>query len=152
MQRVARGESRPDLRERIEAAIDCHRRAAARLAARYQRELVTHHIRDGLKGKGEPARRCREYVMTRYGGDPEKLLGQDEAGAAPVDPLAWMTEEDYAMIAALKRGRGGAICGVPLDVARDGESLEPQSAASDSTTDEAGGETEAPEAESGKPD
>jgi len=103
---VANGRSRADLQDRIQDAATAHRREAHRLAARWLRSLVMRHITRGLgKDDDEPARRCREYIMTQFGGDTDKVLGLDEAAPAAAHPLDWMTDDDYAISAASTGGR-----------------------------------------------
>jgi len=80
--KIARGEARADLQPRIRAAVDCFRKEAGRLGARWLKHLVTKHIRDGLEGSSEMARKCREYAMDRF----FKAQDEDADGTAGVSP------------------------------------------------------------------
>ena len=80
--KIARGEARADLQPRIRAAVNCFRREAERLGTRWLKHLVTKHIRDGLEGNSEMARKCREYAMDRFFNAPD----EEADGAAEVSP------------------------------------------------------------------
>jgi len=63
VRRIALGEMRPELQPRIASAGDGYRREARRLGARWLRGLLARHIRDGIEGDGEHARKCREFAL-----------------------------------------------------------------------------------------
>jgi len=63
--KIAEGESRRDLRPRIAAMNRGIQEEAHRLGARWLRGLLTRHIRDGLEGTGEFARRCRKDLIDK---------------------------------------------------------------------------------------
>jgi len=70
--KIARGESRPDLQARIAAVSRGIQEESCRLGARWLRGLLTRHIRDGLEGTGEHARRCRKDLIDKLF-DPQIL-------------------------------------------------------------------------------
>jgi len=70
--RIAAGRARPDLRPRIAAIAAGIREESHRLGARWLRGLLIRHIRDGLEGDGEFARRCRKDLIDKLF-DPELL-------------------------------------------------------------------------------
>ena len=61
--KVARGEPRPELQERLGRIRHGMLDEARRLGARYSRALLHQHIKEGLTGKGETARKCREFTL-----------------------------------------------------------------------------------------
>ena len=68
--RIARGEARPELYARIQAAVQAFTEEARRLGAAWARHMMSRHIKEGLEGKGETARKCREYVLNQVLGEP----------------------------------------------------------------------------------
>ena len=62
--RIARGETRRDLQPRIAAAVRGAWSQAFRMGATWMRGLLANHIKSGIEGDGDQARRCREFAMT----------------------------------------------------------------------------------------
>ena len=60
---VANGLARPDLQPRIQAGLAAQKQAIERLGARYLRPLLAKHIKIGMEGDGQLARKCREFVL-----------------------------------------------------------------------------------------
>ncbi|GAG23811.1 unnamed protein product, partial [marine sediment metagenome] len=54
---------RPELQPRIAAAAKAHRDQALRMGARWMWGLLARHIRSGIEGDGEAARKCREFTL-----------------------------------------------------------------------------------------
>jgi len=82
---IAAGLSRRDLLPRIAAMHKGIREEAHRLGARWLRGLLTRHIRDGLEGTGEFARRCRKDLIDKLF-DPEILKRLAEPPAPEPEP------------------------------------------------------------------
>ena len=61
--RIARGEARLDLQPRIAAAVRGMWKQASRMGAAWIKGLLASHIRRGIEGDGDQARRCREFAM-----------------------------------------------------------------------------------------
>jgi len=61
--KVARGEYRRDIYERICEVLAERRRAMRTLGSHWAPEMMRVHIREGIDGKGETSRKCREYIM-----------------------------------------------------------------------------------------
>jgi len=95
---IARGDSRPDLQERIAAVTGGIRKEAHRLGARWLKGLLAQHIRDGLEGTGAHARKCREFAMTFI----ENHSDSGDARPTWRLPTPGLTDEDYEIIARLK--------------------------------------------------
>jgi transcriptional regulator with XRE-family HTH domain len=77
--RIACGTHRPDLQPRIQAATRAFLDQTQRLAAAWATQVMAKHVKEGLEGRGETARRCREYVLSQCLGDPgrtEVLVNQ----------------------------------------------------------------------------
>ena len=70
--RIASGQSRRDLQPRIAAIAGGIQEESHRLGARWLRGLLIRHIRDGMEGTGEFARRCRMDLIDKLF-DPEIL-------------------------------------------------------------------------------
>jgi len=64
--RIANGLARLDLQRRIDAVIEGIRREARRIGAKWCHALVTKHVKVGLEGDGETARKCRQYVLDSF--------------------------------------------------------------------------------------
>ena len=62
--KIARGESRRDLQPRIGAMARGMWTQAFRMGAAWIRGLLGNHIKTGIEGDGDQARRCREFAMT----------------------------------------------------------------------------------------
>ena len=62
--KVARGERRPELWRRIQMIREAMVTEARSLGARHARAQVDRHIKEGLGGKTETARKCREFALT----------------------------------------------------------------------------------------
>jgi transcriptional regulator with XRE-family HTH domain len=95
---IARGQHRPELQPRIEAISRGFLLEARMVGRRWARGLLSRHIRIGLDGEGETARKCREFVMTRF-------LGKSDVEDAPTHrPLPGLSEEELELIAQMKDG------------------------------------------------
>ena len=91
VRRIASGQTRPELQTPIHAAVRANEAEAHRLAARWFKGLLAQHIRDGIKGKGAEARKCREFVMTfiaKYGhfDDPPPPAPEPVRGLSDLSP------------------------------------------------------------------
>ena len=69
---IANGRSRPEIQEQIKVVSRGFLDQARRLGARWARVLLTKHINVGLTNNGEIGRKCREYVLNQFLGDPSK--------------------------------------------------------------------------------
>lgn len=69
---IARGRRRRDLHDRIVEAQEAALMQARRLAVACAVQAMAVHIREGIEGTGETARRCREYLLNRVLGAPGK--------------------------------------------------------------------------------
>ena len=67
---IARGLRRPELHERIVEAQEAMLMQARRLGVACAVQAMAVHIREGIEGKGETARKCREYLINRALGTP----------------------------------------------------------------------------------
>lgn len=102
--RIAVGRSRPDLQPRIRKAVQAHRVEARRLAAKWLKALIGKHIKDGMEGDDEKARKCREFAINKF---LEESDDEQDANTAPDgDQLRppGLTADDYEAIAKLKDG------------------------------------------------
>ena len=66
--RIIHGRSRPDLQDRVDGVISGLGREARRLGVGWLKPLVARHIKVGLEGDGETARRCREFAINLFFG------------------------------------------------------------------------------------
>ena len=99
--RVITGKARPDLQARISEATREHGRCLHRVAVRFLEGLLSRHIKQGMTGADEAARKCREFVIKLvWRGDEDDSTGP-KTYALPVCDL---TSEDYRAIAILKGG------------------------------------------------
>ena len=98
---IAAGGQRPDLQGRIKEAEEAYRRQARRMGARKLRELLREHIRHGMDGDGEHARKCREFAINKIWGQAEQEAPGDGSSSLPAPGL---TAEDYEAISAMKGG------------------------------------------------
>ena len=99
---AARGVYRPDLYRRICAAVEDACRQSRRLAVSYLRPTVAAHIKNGLEGTGESARKSREFVIKMALGtsDPAgRYIGQPggRGGHAPA-----LTRGELDLLAAVR--------------------------------------------------
>ncbi|KPK86569.1 MAG: hypothetical protein AMJ81_00950 [Phycisphaerae bacterium SM23_33] len=86
---IARGTRRPDLQPRIQAATRGFLEQTQRLGAAWAAQVMGKHIKEGLEGRGETARKCREYVLSQCLGDPgrrELLASQQQSQEQQPDP------------------------------------------------------------------
>ena len=100
---IARGVFRRDLYERICATVEDAYRRARRLASSYLCPVVAAHIKHGLEGSGESARKCREFVMKMALGtsDPAgRYVGQPGGRAGHASA---MTRAELDLLAAVRR-------------------------------------------------
>ena len=63
--RIARGERRPRVMAEVRARVAAALAEARRVGVRWCRALMERHVEVGLGGKGETARKCREFVLSR---------------------------------------------------------------------------------------
>ena len=64
--RIIHGQSRPDLQGRLDGAVRGFSREARRVGGRWLKSLIDKHVKVGLEGDGETARRCREFVINLF--------------------------------------------------------------------------------------
>ena len=97
--KIARGESRHDLSGRVQNLQEERRRAIRHLAVRWGSDLMKAHIREGIEGSGETARKCREYVLGQLRTDrplsdvEEAMMGPGARGGADITGLERMLRE-----------------------------------------------------------
>ncbi|MHC4718244.1 MAG: hypothetical protein ACYS5V_14825 [Planctomycetota bacterium] len=93
---IARGVRRPELHGRIVERQEAVLMQARRLAVACAVQAMAVHIREGIEGKGETARKCREYLLNRALGAPGKpplpAPGAEQGGKQ--DPLLQTLIED----------------------------------------------------------
>lgn len=98
---IVGGRRRKDLQERIFEAVMNNRRQAHRFGVRWLKPLLSKHIRNGIEGDDETARKCREFALNRF-------LGEQDEQDKPPDtdqPLPTvLTADDYKALAKLKGG------------------------------------------------
>ncbi len=108
VRRVASGQARQDLQDRIKAAVRANRAGAQRMAVSYLRHMLGKHIRQGMEGDGELARKCREFAINKSWGDLEDessstaaqpslpdLIGlTDETKQRVLEELGWPAEDE----------------------------------------------------------
>ena len=99
--RIAHGHARKELQDRIAATIECFRTEAHRLGIRWLRPLLAKHIKHGIEGDDEIARKCREYTLNAFLTSSPNLKEQQQ-GQYPSS--ASLTAEDYEAITKLKGG------------------------------------------------
>ena len=87
VQRIASGRSRPGLQERIADLTRLYHVAARRLAAKWLKALLSKHIKNGIEGSGETARKCREFAINKFLDDQveECTAGLDQDGRGLAD-------------------------------------------------------------------
>jgi len=61
--KIARGESRRDLSDRVRQLRAHHVQALQHMAVAWAGRALQGHIREGLQRSGETARRCREFII-----------------------------------------------------------------------------------------
>jgi len=64
--RIANGQSRPDLQQRIADTVEGIRRATVRLATKWMEPLLKKQIKIALEGDDETARKCREFLLKTF--------------------------------------------------------------------------------------
>ena len=100
--KVGRGERRPELQPRLTLIQRARRAEAMRLGARYARSLLLRHIRAGLAGDSETARKCREFALRECCFRPERRASSESAAeryaySRMLEPLApWANTEAVA--------------------------------------------------------
>ena len=62
--KIVRGERRRRLQRRIKAAREGKVDHARRMGAKWSRALLAQHIKIGMAGEDEIARKCREFTLT----------------------------------------------------------------------------------------
>ena len=101
---IATGRRRPELQPRIRQAVRANRLEARRLAAKWLKALIGKHIKDGMEGDDEKARKCREFAINKFleESDDEQDIAStsDEDQSRPPG----LTADDYEAIAKLKDG------------------------------------------------
>jgi len=105
---IARGRRRKELHRRIMELQEGYLLQVRRLAVACAVQAMAVHIREGLEGEGETARRCREYVMNHVLGKP--------GGPVPSLPEAKPEEFDVDAMVARVEERSALKYGVyPFD-------------------------------------
>lgn len=100
--RIANGLSRPDLQRKIAAVVEGYRQAAIRTAARYMKSLIEKQVEVALTGRGETARKCREFLLKTFMlAVPDQAAKAEEkarqaAGNAAAKQAADAAEDDEA--------------------------------------------------------
>jgi len=87
IKQIARGHRRPELQRRIWDVENGLVSEARRLGSRFARSLIGEQIRLGLSGKGEPARRAREFVLKFA------VSARPKRSELPLEPLAGLGME-----------------------------------------------------------
>ena len=64
--RIANGQSRPDLQQKIADTVEGYRRETIRLAAKFMKPILKKQIEVALEGDGETARKCREFLLKTF--------------------------------------------------------------------------------------
>lgn len=98
---IARGELRPQVYQRIRAAQEGYRQEARRFGTRWAKSLLTKHIKAGLEGDDETARKCREYALSEF---LKGEAGKDGPPAVDADSLVKLTSEDLEALAVAHGG------------------------------------------------
>lgn len=103
--RIAAGQNRPELQQRIQAIVQESRNRAQRLGAMSLVNLVAKHIAEGLNKDTDPshARRCREFAINKFLDSPEPTTPSQDQDQKTL-PTPGLTSEDYKLIAKLKGG------------------------------------------------
>jgi len=64
--RIANGQSRPDLQQKIADTVEGYRQETIRMAARWMKPLLKKQIDVALEGDGETARKSREFLLKTF--------------------------------------------------------------------------------------
>jgi len=64
--RIANGQSRPDLQQKIADTVEGYRQATIRMAAKWMEPLLKKQIKIALEGNDETARKCREFLLKTF--------------------------------------------------------------------------------------
>ena len=100
--KVSRGVCRHDLYERICSAVEAAHRRVDRLVADKMAALVAAHLKVGLEGTGESARKCREFLIKNFAHRPDpagRYADQTSPGAAMKT-----TTDEQTLIAVIRGG------------------------------------------------
>ena len=65
VRRIARGAARADLQPHLQAAHTGFDQELIRLAVPYAKVLLARHVKLGMEGVNETARKCREFVISQ---------------------------------------------------------------------------------------
>ncbi len=84
--RIANGQSRPDLQQKIADTVEGFRQETIRMAAKWLKPLLAKQIRVALEGDGETSRKCREFLLSRILGFPLKEAARLTKLAEPAKP------------------------------------------------------------------
>ncbi|MCE5325192.1 MAG: hypothetical protein LLG01_02135 [Planctomycetaceae bacterium] len=109
--KIARGDSRRKLWQRIEDIRQARQQAVHEIAVARAADLMRAHVNEGLTGSGETARKCREFVL-------ELLLPKDDC---PTDLLETLLAESAKPAVAEKslageaQAQGEAVAGESKD-------------------------------------
>lgn len=91
---VARGQIRPELYGRIQAAVAGYIDEAWRLGAKWSKALMSRHIRIAMDPDGgELARKCREYLLNVF---VKPSAGKETAAAPAPRPGKRLTLDEMA--------------------------------------------------------
>jgi len=63
---ITTGRTHPELQGRIAELTRMYHLAARRLAAKWLKALLSKHIKHGMEGSGETARKCREFAINKF--------------------------------------------------------------------------------------
>ena len=84
---ITSGRTHPELQGRIADLTRMYHLAVRRLAARWLKALLIKHIKHGIEGSGETARKCREFAINKFMDDrvEECPAGLDQDGRGLAD-------------------------------------------------------------------
>jgi len=87
VRKIASGRLRPELQDRIAELMRMCHVTARRLAVKWLKALLSKHIKHGIEGSGETARKCREFAINKFMDDQvEECTSQlDQGGPGLAD-------------------------------------------------------------------
>ena len=107
--KIARGESRKDLHERICRRIKQFRRRTHCMVASWQPNVLKKHIAVGMESDGETARKCREFLLKPILEGPAMPEADDDGNGA------WRGWEIYCQLSEETKRRIVEELGGPVD-------------------------------------
>ena len=113
--RIIHGQSRQDLQGRIDGVISGFSREARRIGVRWLKALLTKHIRVGMEGDGETARRCREFVINLFFERAETRSDGACVGFAPAAVFNSLVELSPELKARVVEELGGPCDDTPRE-------------------------------------